>query len=244
MSARVVLSLGVVIALGLGGLGLQRGWWRLTHPDPSRFPVWGVDVSHHQGSIDWPAVASEPHLAFAYIKATEGGDWTDPRFEENWSEARRAGFRVGAYHFFTFCRPPLEQARHFLAILPREAGQPREASMLPPAVDLEFGGNCRRTPDAPSLRGELADWLHAVEEALGSRPVIYVTAEAYDAFLDGSDLVDRYPIWIRDIWAEPRLPDGTRWVFWQFANRGRVRGIGTFVDLNVFAGSRASFGQL
>lgn len=234
----LVLSLGAVLAFGLAGLGLQRGWWRLTHPDRLRFPVWGLDVSHHQGQIDWPAVASEPHLAFAYIKATEGGDWTDPRFEENWREARRAGFRVGAYHFFTFCRPPLDQARHFLAILPREAG------MLPPAIDLEFGGNCSRTPDAPSLRKDLADWLHAVEDAIGARPVIYVTAEAYEAFLDGSDFADRYPIWIRDIWAEPRLPDGATWTFWQFANRARVRGIDTFVDLNVFAGSRESFGQL
>jgi len=231
----LVLPLGAMVVLGLGGLGLARGWWRLNHPDVSRFPVWGVDVSHHQGRIDWPTVAGEPHLAFAYVKATEGGDWTDPRFEENWREARRAGLRVGAYHFFTFCRPPLDQARHFLSILPRDAG------MLPPAVDLEFGGNCDRTPETRSLQRDLAVWLHAVEDAIGSRPVIYVTGEAHDAFLAGSDLV--YPIWIRDIWAEPRLPDGARWAFWQFANRGRVRGINTFVDLNAFAGSRESFAQ-
>jgi lysozyme len=232
----VLPVLGAVVALGLAGLGLQRGWWRLNHPDPSRFPVWGIDVSHHQGSIDWPAVASEPYIAFAYIKATEGGDWTDPRFAENWSEAQRAGLRVGAYHFFTFCRPALEQARHFLSILPRTPGA------LPPAVDLEFGGNCRTTPDAPSLRRELAAWLHAVEQAAGARPVIYVTDEAYDAFLRGSELV--HPIWIRGVWTEPRLPDGARWAFWQFANRGWVRGIRTFVDLNVFAGNRESFDQL
>ncbi|HWN69830.1 MAG TPA: hypothetical protein VNM90_19445, partial [Haliangium sp.] len=66
----------------------------------------------------------------------------------------------------------------------------------------------------------------------------------------GSDVDDpiwhpiRHPIWIRDVWAEPRLPDGARWTFWQFANRGRLPGIDTFVDLNVFAGSRASFAEL
>ena len=230
------VALGVAAALGLGGLGLQRGWWRLNHPDDSRFPVWGIDVSHHQGHIDWPAVATEPRIAFAYVKATEGGDWTDPRFAENWREARRAGLRVGAYHFFTFCRPPLDQARHFLSILPREPG------MLPPAVDLEFGGNCSKTPERHALQRDLAVWLDAVEQAIGARPVIYVTGEAYEAFLAGSDI--EHPIWIRDIWAEPRLPDGARWAFWQFANRGRIPGIDTFVDLNVFAGSRASLAEL
>jgi lysozyme len=231
----LLVPLGAMVALGLGGLGLSRGWWRVNYPDPERFPVRGIDVSHHQGPIDWPTVASEPHLAFAYVKATEGGDWTDPRFAENWREARRAGLRVGAYHFFTFCRPPLDQARHFLSVLPRDAGT------LPPAVDLEFGGNCSRTPEQHALRRDLAVWLQAVEQATGSRPVIYVTREAYDAFLDGGD-VD-HPIWIRDIWAEPRLPNGVRWALWQFANRGRVRGIDTVVDLNVFAGSPEAFGQ-
>src|SRR5512133_181864 len=100
--------------------GLERGCWRLNHPDPARLPLWGVDVSHHQGPIDWPRVASEPHLAFAFIKATEGGDWTDPRFAANWRGARAAGLLVGAYHYFTFCRPPLDQARHFLATAPQE----------------------------------------------------------------------------------------------------------------------------
>lgn len=231
-----MLPLGAVVAVGLGGLGLERGWWRMNYPDPARFPVWGIDVSHHQGDIDWPHVAGESHLVFAYIKATEGGDWTDPRFAENWREARRAGFRVGAYHFFTFCRTAQDQARHFLSILPRDAG------MLPPAVDLEFGGNCSKAPDRLALRRDLVVWLQTVEEAVGARPVIYATHEAYDAFLHGSDLTN--PIWIRDVWAEPRLPDGSGWVFWQFANRGRIRGIDTFVDLNVFAGARASLSEL
>jgi Glycosyl hydrolases family 25 len=68
---------GIAVA-GLAAVGLARGWWRMNHPDPSRFPVWGVDVSRHQGEIDWASVAREPRIAFAYLKATEGGDWIDP----------------------------------------------------------------------------------------------------------------------------------------------------------------------
>lgn len=81
---------------------------------PSRFPVHGIDVSRHNGAIDWPRVA-DAGVAFAWIKASEGGDVRDPRFTENVTGASAAGLRVGAYHFFTFCRPAADQARQFLA---------------------------------------------------------------------------------------------------------------------------------
>jgi len=114
------MLIGGLVAVGGLSLGLGRGWWRMNHPSPARYPVWGVDVSHHQGEIDWAAVAKVQQIGFAYVKATEGGDWIDPRFTANWQAARRAGLRVGGYHFFTFCRPALEQARHFLDVLPKE----------------------------------------------------------------------------------------------------------------------------
>jgi lysozyme len=87
----VTLALGATVLVS--GFGLTRGWWRVNHPDPSEFPVWGVDVSHHQGAVDWRRVAQVPHIRFAYVKATEGGDWVDPRLESNWKAARAAGFR-------------------------------------------------------------------------------------------------------------------------------------------------------
>lgn len=67
MKAIAAVVVASVAAGGLFGAGLARGWWRMNHPDPSRFPVWGVDVSHHQGTVDWPVVARQPHIAFAYL---------------------------------------------------------------------------------------------------------------------------------------------------------------------------------
>ena len=58
---------------------------------------YGVDVSLHQGVIDWRRVAADG-VSFAYIKATEGGDHTDPLFAGNWERAARAGLQRGAYH--------------------------------------------------------------------------------------------------------------------------------------------------
>jgi len=231
----VGVTAGAIGAAALFGAGLSRGWWRMNHPSPSRFPVWGVDVSRHQHDIDWPVVARHPQLAFAYIKATEGGDWIDPRFQANWQGARAAGLRAGAYHFFTFCRPALDQARHFLQVLPRDA------DTLPPAVDVEMGGNCKTVPPAREVQDALVAWLEAVAGATGREPVIYATREAYDQFLDTPRL--RRRLWIRDVWREPRLPQAEPWALWQFDARARVEGVGTFVDLNVFQGDRASLAR-
>ena len=79
--------------------------------------------------------------SFAFIKATEGGDVLDPRFAGNWAAARRAGLPRGAYHFFYFCRPAIEQARWFIAHVPKDP------SALPPVLDVEWNHlspTCRR----------------------------------------------------------------------------------------------------
>jgi len=229
-------SLALVLLAWAAAFGLSRGWWRMNHPSAARFPVWGIDVSHHQGHIDWPAVAATPHVKFAYLKATEGADWSDPLFRENYVSARRAGLRAGAYHFFTFCRSGAEQARNFLA------RAPRDADAMPPAVDLELGGNCEHPPDRLAIRASLVLFLRAVEAELGRPPIVYVTREAYEAFLDGAELPNR--IWIRDVWTEPAPLGAQRWTLWQFANRGHVHGIRGPVDLDLFSGSAADFGQL
>ncbi len=169
------------------------------------------------------------------MKATEGGDWIDPRFEENWREARRAGLRVGAYHFFSFCRPAADQARHFLAVVPRAP------DALPPALDVELGGQCRRSPPRNEIAREVATWLSEVERVLGRRPLLYVTPEAYDRFLRGGAATG--PLWVRDLLAEPALDPGHAWAVWQFWPRGRVHGIAGPVDLNAArAGAEALAG--
>lgn len=99
----------------LGGL-LISGLVRFNYPDPDRFPVRGVDVSHHQGSINWTAVRSTG-VAFAFIKATEGATHQDRLFAANWRDAMSAGLSRGAYHFFTFCTPGAPQASDFIRAL-------------------------------------------------------------------------------------------------------------------------------
>ena len=191
-----------------------RSWFLPAGPDW----VQGIDVSHHQGAIDWGAVGSDG-VRFAWIKATEGGDWRDPRFEENWAAAERAGVARGAYHYFTLCRPAAEQAAWFLSVAP--------SGELPAAVDLEYGGNCAARPDTATLTAELRLFLETVQEARGRRPVVYVTGEV---FRDHADALRGETLWVRSlfhpvrwgVWAPARV--------WQYSAMGRVAGIVGDVD--------------
>jgi lysozyme len=230
---RLAVPILAAIVLALAWTALQRGWIRLNYPSYARFPVQGVDVSHHQGHIDWPRLAG-PHAAFAYIKASEGADHRDEDFGTNWRGARTAGVTPGAYHYFTLCRTGAQQAANFIA----SAGSTR-LDGLPPAVDLEYGGNCARRPSAREFAAELGVFLAQVERHWGCRPVLYVTPDFYPDYVEGR--FPEHPLWVRNVFAMPRLPDEREWRLWQYANRARLPGVEGFVDRNVFAGSVADF---
>ncbi|MDY0092550.1 MAG: GH25 family lysozyme [Candidatus Vecturithrix sp.] len=170
-----------------------------------------------------------------FLEETEGEDFKDPLFLENWRNAKEVGLIRGAYHFFTFCRPGQEQVQNFLETVPIEPGT------LAPVIDLEFGGNCQARPSRANLLQELTEYITAIEQVYGQTPILYVTYEAYNAYLTGE--LEHLALWIRDIFWYPRLPDNRTWLFWQYSNRGKLQGISTYVDLNVFQGSAEEFKQ-
>lgn len=215
--------MGVLVAAGALSVALAKD--RRAEPDRRLYPLKGVDVSHYQGTIDWRAVAGDG-VAFAYIKATEGVESRDAQFARNWREARRAGVRVGAYHYFIFCRSARAQARNFLAVAPPAP------SALPPAIDLEMARGCPARLTGAIVRKELNAFLTIVEAHHRKRAVLYVTPQFFRTYR--AYLPER-PMWRRSILSRP-TPSGS-WTFWQYRSRGRVTGIRTHVDLNVFRGS-------
>ncbi|TFG74938.1 MAG: lysozyme [Thermodesulfobacteriales bacterium] len=233
---RIIAIMSAVILIAIiTVLFFEKGYIRFNYPDQSTYPVRGIDLSHHQDIIDWDILTRED-LSFAFIKATEGGDHKDTQFERNWERAGDIGLVRGAYHFFTFCKPGLEQALNFIQTVPVEK------DTLPPSIDLEFSGNCQARPSKEELQHELNVFAKLIEQRYGQIPIVYTTKESYNAFLAGDDL--GYPIWIRDIYTKPDLPDGSKWDFWQFTHRGRIHGIDGFVDLNVYNGNKEEFQNL
>ncbi len=78
---KVLFTVGTVLLTILVVLSFlaYKGYVWLNTPNLKDYPVRGIDVSHHQKSIDWENVADQG-IAFAYIKATEGRDFKDSRF--------------------------------------------------------------------------------------------------------------------------------------------------------------------
>jgi lysozyme len=192
----------------------------------------GIDVSHYQGELDWPAVAASG-VCFAFIKATDGVDDIDPRFAQNWVGAKAAGIVRGAYHFF---RPRLEaqqQAAHFLRVVAMDD------MALPPALDVEVTDGLA----PPALQAGISTWLKAVQAACSCTPIVYTDPSFWRKNCAGD--FGASPLWLACYAAEPEVPATWQaWTFWQHTDCGSVNGISGQVDLNYCALSYEHLRQL
>jgi len=153
-------------------------------------------------------------------------------FREHWHGARRAGVAHGAYHFYYFCRPAEEQARWFIANVPKDPNS------LPPVLDMEwnpFSPTCRLRPPAATVRAEAKRFLDILEAHYGQRPVVYTTVDFHRE--TGIGDLPRTQFWLRSVAGHPReVYPGQSWTFWQYTGTGAVPGVKGPVDINVFRG--------
>ncbi len=180
--------------------------------------AFGVDVSHHQGTINWE-ILKRQGVQFAYIKATEGGDFRDSLYDSNIDNARKAGIAAGAYHFFTFCRTARDQVRNFINAVPVSEGD------LPPVVDVEFVGNCRSRPGIDTLHRELTFFIDSLRSVYGVDPVVYTTEQFYGRYKLG-ELKTHF--WIRSIGRKPAYSA----LIWQYGV-GKLNGVQKELDFNI-----------
>ncbi len=196
---------------------------------PCCYDVHGIDISHHQGLIDWDALVRD-HVAdypiqFVFMKATEGGDHSDDAFVRNFEEAGRRGIIRGAYHFFSPRTDPAKQADFFIRTVKLTKGD------LPPVLDIEVSG--KKSP--AELQKSVRIWLDKVEGHYGVKPILYTSYKFKNKYLSHPDL-DRYPYWIAHYYVDSVKYTG-QWHFWQHSDIGTVPGIKEDVDLNVFNGT-------
>ncbi len=198
----------------------------------SDYQVHGIDVSHHQGMVNWEAIAAA-NIHFAFLKATEGSTHCDTAFARNWRDAQRAGLRRGAYHFFRPGLPAWEQALHFARTVKLSPGD------LPPVLDVELAGSL----PSPELVRNIHAWMQLMEFHYGVTPILYTNMNFYNQHLAGQ--VDSYPLWIaRYSHRQPRLTGQPDWQFWQYGQRGRLPGIRGYVDFNVYRGALSELDAL
>ncbi len=94
----------------------------------------GIDVSHHQGKIDWKEVAKDKQIKFVYIKATQGTSIKDKNYEQNIKGARRQGLRCGSYHYLSCLTSVRSQFRNF-----QKAMRGHKQDLIP-MIDIEHEG--------------------------------------------------------------------------------------------------------
>jgi lysozyme len=193
----------------------------------------GIDISHWQGTISWPAVASAGKR-FAFMKASQSTDYVDPTYVGNRQQAHAAGLHVGAYHFAqpdAAVGDAVAEADHFVF-----AAAPSRGDLLP-VLDLEQRGGL-----SPA---ELTAWVQAyverIYERIGVRALIYTSPNFWKNFMGDTQwfATNGYDIlWVAHWTADttPLVPAGNwagdGWTFWQYTSDGAVPGITGRVDLD------------
>lgn len=192
--------------------------------DPVKYPVRGIDVSHHNGEIDFEKV-KKGGMDFVFIKASEGSTHRDSLFHKNYSKARAASLPTGAYHFFRFDKEGVEQAVNFLGAV----GHRKPEMGL--VIDVEKNGNPDSIP-AEKVKERLAAMIDYMNLA-GHRVMIYTNLEGYYDYM--AEVAPGYPLWICRFMENPIYAE---WTFWQYDHHGKVNGVKGEVDLNAFCGDR------
>jgi GH25 family lysozyme M1 (1,4-beta-N-acetylmuramidase) len=221
----------------------------------------GIDISHYQGTINWGQVAADPKaIKFAFMKATEDTNYTDPTFNTNLAGAKAAGILAGPYHF---CRldsnssdPVADGAAEANYFLTKIKSKYQSNTYLPPVADVESWPTGLTTAALKTLTTNWTDsFSDTIYNALGVRPLVY-TSQSKATSLFASPVPAEEPLWVA-AWhsngtASPPSnasvsPWGT-WKFWQWSDdsatspgNGAINGFaaGVRVDRDVFNGSVA-----
>ena len=141
----------------------------------------GIDVSHWQGTINWRQVSGSG-IKFAFIKATEGVGYADPKFTYNITNADAEGLKAGPYHFATpytnGVNDAVDEADYFVSV----AGNYMNDGYLRPVLDLERGAELGKSV--------LSQWIHSfmnrVKQTSGIEPLIYCNRNYADNYFESS----------------------------------------------------------
>ncbi len=201
--------------------------WDITSIPEDKPTLEGIDVSNHQGNINWKDV-DQNLVNFVFIKATEGTTFTDKSFSKNWEDSKKAGFLRGAYHYFTITSDGKQQAEHFINTVPKEK------NTLPPVIDIEEVGE-----DQAKLIVELREYAEIIENHYGVKPIFYVNKKTYELYI--RDYFKEHIIWYAVYGSEPPVDT---WTIWQYTDSGKVNGIEGPVDFNIFKGNNEDIMKL
>lgn len=187
--------------------------------------IQGIDVSHHNGAVDWRTIAGKDGMYFAFIKATEGSTVVDGMFAKNRSAARSAGLMVGAYHFLTTSTDAERQFHNFRNTVKKE-----DIDLIP-VLDAE-----RMTKGHPMSATDyvrhVRKWVDLCKDYYGKSPILYCSQGHYRKYFKGQ--FKDCMFWCGDVNASRSFVDGESWSIWQKTIQ-RLHGCASKLDVNVLA---------
>lgn len=183
----------------------------------------GVDVSRHQPDMPWMEMRAEG-IQFAYIKATEGVTYQDPKFKDHYMGAKRAGLKIGFYHYARPYNDPREEVKN---LLNTTKDFPHD---LPFALDIETNEN---KFGREHITFFCKVWLETIEQITGETPVIYTYTHFAKQYL-GKELA-KWPLWIAHYGVDRPGDNGIwdRWMVFQYTSDGGLKSYKGRLDLNV-----------
>ena len=179
----------------------------------------GIDVSHHQGDINWNKVAKEP-IGFVYIKATEGETYVDSKFKKNIVGAKKVGLPVGVDHYFRMTSGAHKQFKNFYNTVKKYKID------LIPMVDVETSDD----KSTKVLQDSLDVFISLVKAKFGVTPMIYGTQRSYNTYC--APKYNNYHLYIgRYGKNEPQIIGKGTYTIWQYTEKAKVNGIPKLVDM-------------
>lgn len=182
----------------------------------------GIDISMHNGSINFGAVKSNG-IEVVIIKATEGVNYVDPYLNTHYNGAKAQNIDIGFYHFMSEKTSPIQQAIDFWNTI-----KGKQFNVLP-CLDIETN-NMGRSQRLISDR--CIEFLEKFKSLSGYNCLIYTGGYFGRDNLDSR--VKKYPGWIAHYGVEKPMQTGFSVVGHQYTETGRVNGISGNVDLNNF----------
>lgn len=204
-------------------------------PPPSlAATVEGVDVSSHQGNVNWNTLWNSG-VRFAYVKATEATSYKNPNFTQQYNGSYNVGMIRGAYHFATpNTSTGAAQANYFVA---NGGGWSKDGKTLPGVLDIEYnpyGATCYGKTQA-AMVSWIRDFTTTYKARTGRDAVIYTTTNWWSQCTgNNASFGSTNPLWIARYASSPgTLPNGWGFhTFWQYTSTGPTVG-----DHNVFNGA-------
>lgn len=186
----------------------------------------GIDVSRHQGDIDWDSV--NPNIDFAMIRAGFGKNNIDAKARRNVSECERLGIPYGLYWFSYALHPEMakKEAEYMMAFIGEHKPE------YPIVYDFEYDTVTHATKNGVNINRQFVldcteEFCRTLEEH-GFYAMFYTNRDYYQRYYQASKVAEKYDMWYARYAESP----GRAVTLWQKSDSGKISGINGKVDLD------------